>query len=189
MAEVRGILVNAEKAFVRHTYGQDAVEKMTATLPAEEIALIKNRSLDASFYPYETMDALRHLIRALSVENPKSVATLAEDSDAFFADHIFNGVYKAFVAKDAPSMVAKIPWVKDYFFRDFEKVEATMTGDASCTLMYQFEPGHRQARSSCISLAGFWARALEIAGGKRVSVTHPTCVRDGADRCEFLLSW
>src|SRR5689334_10080263 len=140
MAEVRGILVNAQKAFVKQTYGKDAVEKMTATLSADEAALIQKPSLDASFYPYEIMVALRHLIRALAAQNPKGARTLAEDSGTFFADYIFNGVYKAFVAKDAPTMVAKIPWLKDYFFRDFEKVDAEMTGDASCRLTYQFEP-------------------------------------------------
>src|SRR6476469_10604588 len=101
MAEVRGILVNAQKAFVKQKYGKDVVDSVTATLPPDEVALIQKPSLDASFYPYEIMVALRHLIRALSVQKQKGAETLAEDSGTFFADYIFKGVYKAFVAKDA----------------------------------------------------------------------------------------
>src|SRR6478672_3178743 len=152
MAEVRGILVNAQKAFVKEKYGKDAVEQITASLPPDEVAVIQKKSLDASFYPYEIMVALRHLIRALAAKDPRGAVTLAEDSGTFIADYIFNGVYKAFIAKDAPTMVSKIPWLKDYFYRDFEKVDARMTGDASCRLTYEFEPGHQQARSSCQSL-------------------------------------
>jgi len=189
MAEVRGVLVNAMKAFLNQTYGAAAVENAVATLPAEEVALVQKKCLDASFYPYETMVALRHQLRALAAENPRGVATLADDTCSFLADYVFKGVYKAFVAKDAPAMVGKIPWLKDFFYRDFEKVTAAMTGPASCKLIYEYEPGVRQARAVCRSLASFWARGLELAGAKKVVWTHGVCVCDGAPSCEFVLSW
>lgn len=185
MAEVRGVLVNAMKAFLNKTYGGPAVEKAAASLPPEENALIARTCLDASFYPYETMVALRHVMRTVAAGQVRA----ADDLGAFLADFVFTGVYRKLLAKDAPAMVAKIGWVKDFFYKDLEKVEATMTGESSCRLSYQYEPGVRQARAVCRSLGSFWARTLELAGGRKVGVTHGACVCDGADRCEFSLTW
>ncbi len=189
MAEVRGILVSGMKAYMTQIYGAPALEEAMATLPPDEVALLQKKCLDASFYPYEMMIALRHLMRAAAAANPKGAATLAENTGAFLADYVFRGVYKAFLPKDAPAMVGKVGWVKDYFYRDLEKVDASMTGGASARLTYHYEPGHRQGRSACKSLGAFWARALELAGGKKVSATHPVCISDGADHCEFTFSW
>jgi hypothetical protein len=188
MAEVRGILVTAMKAFLNKTYGNAAVQEGMTSLSAEDLSLIQRKFLDASFYPYETMVALRHLMRAVAAGHPRS-GDAAGDLGAFLADYIFTGVYKPLLVKDAPKMVAKIAWVKDFFYRDFEKVEATMTADSSCRLVYRYEEDVRKARSVCKSLARFWGRALELASGKNVSSTHPVCICDGADHCEFAFSW
>lgn len=185
MAQVRGILVNAMKTYLNKTYGAAAVEKAGAALTPEEQAMIGRKCLDASFYPYETMIALRHLMRGLAAGH----ANAADDLGAYLADYVFTGVYRKLLAGDAPSMVGKIGWVKDFFYKDLEKVEATMTGAGSCRLTYRYEPGVRVARAVCRSLGSFWARTLELAGGRKVAVTHGVCVCDGADRCEFALSW
>lgn len=189
MAEVRGILVNAMKAFLKDTYGAEEVEKSLSVLPPEEAALIRRKCLDASFYPFETMVALRHAMRALAAENPKGAATLPEECGTFLADSVFKGLYKAFLTKDAPSMVAKVTWVKDFFYKDLEQVTAEMTGPSSCRLTYRYEPGVRHGRAVCKSLGAFWSHALELAGGKKVAMAHGVCISDGADRCEFALSW
>ncbi|HSP15420.1 MAG TPA: hypothetical protein VLV78_11775 [Thermoanaerobaculia bacterium] len=184
-AEVRGVLVSAMKAYLSKTYGPDAVERATATLPTEEQALIQRKCLDASFYPYDTMIALRHLMRPLATGQPAA----ADDLGAFLADYVFTGVYKPLLANDAPAMVAKITWVKDFFYRDLEKVESAMTGDSSCRVTYRYEEKVRPARAVCRSLGNFWARTLQLAGGKKVSFAHDVCICDGADHCEFSFRW
>jgi hypothetical protein len=184
-AEVRGVLISAMKAYLRKTYGADCVDKGLASLSAEEQSLIERKFLDASFYPYETMVALRHLMRAVATGQKGA----ADELGAFLADSVFTGVYKPLLAKDAPAMVAKIPWVKDFFYRDFEKVEASMTGPSSCLLTYRYEEKLRPARAVCRSLGNFWARTLQLAGGKRVTFSHDICICDGADHCEFTFRW
>ena len=189
MAEVRGILVNAMKAFLKDTYGAEAVEKSLSASPPEEAALIRRKCLDASFYPFEIMIALRRQMRVLAANSPAGAATLPEQCGAFLADHVFRGVYKAFMANDAEAMVAKVPWVKDFFYKDLEQVTAEMTGPSSCRLTYRYEPGVRHGRAVCKSLGAFWSHALELAGGKKVATSHGVCISDGADRCEFELRW
>ncbi len=185
MASVRGVLVSAMKSFLTQQYGAAAVTAATNELPPEEIALIQKRYLDASMYPYEAMIALRHLMRPLATKHPNA----ASDLGAFLADYVFKGVYKPLLTKDPSAMVSKIPWVKDFFYNDLERVEASMTGPSSCRLIYRYEQGVRQTRSGCQGLGSFWARTLELTGAGKVAVTHSVCVRDGADRCEFTLTW
>ena len=185
MASVKGVLVSAMKSFLNQQYGADAVTAAMKELPPEEVSLIAKRFLDSSMYPYETMVALRHLMRSLAVKNPHA----ATDLGAFLADYVFTGVFKPLLAKDPASMVAKIPWAKDFFYNDTETVEATMTGPAACRLTYRYAEGVRATRSGCQGLGSFWARALELTGAKKVSVKHDACIRDGADRCEFALTW
>jgi hypothetical protein len=185
-AEVRGVLVSGFKSYLNKTYGSAAMERGITTLPSEEQALINRKFLDASFYPYETMVALRHLMRALATEQKKGSP---EDLGGFLAEYAFTGVYKPLLAKDARTMVSKIPWVKDFFYKDLEKVEAAMTNDASCRVTYRYEEKVRPARAVCLSLGNFWSRALQLAGGTNVTFTHPVCICDGADHCEFSFSW
>jgi hypothetical protein len=189
VAEVRGVLINGMKAFLTDTYGPAEVETSLSELPPDEAALIRRKCLDATFYPFETMIAQRHQMRALAAEHPKGAHSLPEQCGVFLADYVFKGVYRAFLANDAPSMAAKVPWVKDFFYKDLEQVTVEVTGPSSCRLTYRYEPGVRHGRAVCRSLLAFWSHALELAGGKRVVSTHGLCISDGADHCEFALSW
>jgi hypothetical protein len=92
-------------------------------------------------------------------------------------------------AEDVGAFLAEYVLLKDFFYRDFEEVEAQMTGSSSCTLMHRFVHGVRHTRSGCRSFASFWRRALELAGARNVTLTQSLCVSDGANRCEFMFTW
>ncbi len=185
MAEVRGIVVNAMTTFLVARYGKGGVDEAIAALDPKDAALVQKRFLDGSFYPYVTIIALRRLARALSSRK----AITGDELGAFMAEHVFQGVYKPLLASDAPKMVEKIAWLKDFFYRDTDRIAGAMSGDHSCNLTYRYEEGIRPTRGTCRSLMGFWGRALEMAGHRKVSSLHPVCIAEGADRCEFQFSW
>ena len=186
MAEVKGILVSAMKTYLTKQYGVDAVDSAIARLAPEDRALVEDRRfLDGSSYPYETMVALRRVMRQLVTTQQDA----PRDVGAFIAEYVFTGPYKPLLAKDPATMVGKIPWVKDFFYKDLETVESVMTGDRSCRVTYRFGESIRPARAACASMAGFWARTLELSGASTVAATHGVCICDGADRCEFAYSW
>ena len=185
MASVKGVLITAMKAFLTKHYGADAVEAAAQSLSPEDSALLQKRFLDGSMYPYETMVALRRLMRLVVTTQPNA----ASDLGGFLAEYIFTGVYKPLLATDPAAMVSKIPWVKEFFYNDYDKVEASMTGPSACRLVYQYQEGLRPTRAVCLSLGSFWSRALELSGAGRVTTTHSACICEGADRCEFALTW
>src|SRR5687768_11894177 len=105
MASVKGILISSMNAFLKQTYGADAVEAGMKTLPPDEIALLQRRFLDGSMYPYETMIALRHLMRYLAIRQQQPGGDPAADLGAFLAESVFTGAFKPLLAKDPVTMV------------------------------------------------------------------------------------
>ena len=185
MAEVRGILVAAIRAFLLDRYGKSAVEQAVPKLDPTEAALIQKTFLDSSFYPYATMEAMGNLTRALSPIRH----TKGQELGRFIAEHVFKGPYKPLLAHDMEHMVGKIGGIKDFFYRDASTIESTMTGDSSADVVYLYQAGIRPARGACRSLVAFWGRTLELASGVTVSGSHPLCVAEGGDRCEFKYVW
>jgi hypothetical protein len=184
MAEVKGVVVNAMLAFLNETYSREAVDKAVTVLSPEDASLLRRRFLASSEYPYDTMVALRRLMRSLT-KRPGD----AEAVGAYIATYVFTGPYKPLLAKSPEEMVQKISSIKDFFYRDARAIEGRMTGPSSCVVTYLYEPGVRPTRAVCLSNIGFWGRVLELSRGQKVTSTHATCVCEGADRCEFSFSW
>ena len=185
MADVKGVLLTGMKAFLLDRYGKDAVEKAVDTLKPTDAVLVKKTFLDGSFYPFATMTAIAGVAHALSPIRK----TTGQELGTFLAEYVFKGPYKPLLAKDVVPMVQKIGYIKDFFYRDANMVESSMTGDASCLVVYRYAPGIRPTRGLCRSLGAFWGHALELAGGAKVAATHPTCIAEGRERCDFVYSW
>ena len=185
MAEVKGILVTGMRTFLVDRYGKNVVDQALLTLADKEAKLVDKTFLDGSYYPYDTMTAMAGLTHAL---NPIRKTT-GQEMGAFLADYVFKGPYKPLLAKELVPMVEKIGWIKDFFYRDTNDVEAKMTGDRSCVVIYRFQNGIKPTKGLCRSLNAFWGRTLELAGKVKVGGSHPVCSGQGQDRCEFRYSW
>jgi hypothetical protein len=185
MASVKGILIRAMSDFLRSNYGADNVTAATNALPPEEGALLQRRFLDGSMYPFETMVALRRVMRQVAAQHKDAPALLG----AYLAESVFSGAFKPLLAGDPVTMVGKVSWIKNFFYDDYDIVEAAMTGPSACRLVYHYEEGLRPTRAVCLSLGRFWARTLELSGAGSVATTHGTCLCEGGDRCEFAFTW
>lgn len=175
----------AIRAFLLERYGKSAVDKALATIDPREASLIQRTFLESSFYPYDTMTAVAALFHALSDIHH----TTGEELGRFIAEFVFKGAYKPLLAKDVVRMVEKIGPIKDFFYRDTNMVDSAMIDKSSCKIIYRYVKGVVPTRGVCRSLGTFWGRVLELSGGMTVTATHPTCVAEGKDRCEFRYSW
>jgi len=185
MADVKGVLVSGTRAFLLNRYGKPAIDRVLATMPSTDSARINRPFLESSFYPYATMESITVLIHGLgSIRR-----TTGQELGRFLAEYVFKGPYKPMLTSDVPRMVEKIAAIKDFFYRDTNAVESAMTGDASAKVIYRYQNGVRPTKGLCRSLGAFWGHALELSGNVKVSATHPTCMAEGADRCEFVYAW
>lgn len=93
------------------------------------------------------------------------------------------------LTKNVTQMVEKIAVIKEFFYRDANTIESKMTSDRSCSVVYRYQNGVRPTRGLCRSLGAFWAHTLELSSGMTVTATHPSCIAEGDDSCEFDYSW
>ncbi|MFY9557458.1 MAG: hypothetical protein WAV20_03550 [Blastocatellia bacterium] len=186
MAEVKGILLNAWVKFVNDRYGEQAVANALAALSPEDRRLVPGKFLDASWYPYDSLHALRRLTRPLVKKADRDITT---EIGRFMAEHAFTGVYRSLLAHDPIKQVEKFTSIGEFFFHDTRKLETEITGPASCLVRYRYEPGAKPTGAICTSLGGFWSRSLELTGASNVKGSHPKCLSTGSDCCEFVFEW
>ena len=186
MAEIKGILLNAWARFLKERYGDEAVAKAAEALSPEERRLVPAMFLDASWYPFDALHALRKLTKPLVT---RTDGDLTVEIGRSMAQHAFTGPYKALLAHDPIKQVQKFTSIGEFFFREARKLETEITGPASCLVRYRYEPGAKPTRAICGSLGGFWSRSIELSGASRVKTAHPKCASVGAAYCEFVFEW
>ena len=186
MAEIKGVLLNAQTIFLKNRYSEADLERAKATLDPRLAALLKAKYLDSAWYPYETAVALRHLMRSLPNADELDPAVIG----AFIAEHTFTGVYESLLSKYASKLVANMGLLHSLVYRDFNELESRLTGERSCAVSYRRTAMDvKPARAICRSLIGFWSKVLELGTGATVTGAHPSCVCDGQPRCEFTYAW
>ena len=186
MAEIKGILLNAWSKFLKDKYGEEAVAKAAAGLSPEERRLVPAMFLDASWYPFDSLHALRKLTKPLVTRTDGDITVEIGRS---MAQTAFTGPYKALLAHDPIKQVQKFTSIGEFFFREARKLETEITGPASCLVRYRYEAGAKPTKAICISMGGFWSRSIELSGASRVKTAHPKCFAAGADCCEFVFDW
>ncbi|HLG16896.1 MAG TPA: hypothetical protein VJH03_20690 [Blastocatellia bacterium] len=186
MAEIRGVLLNAWVTFLKNRYGEQALANAVAPLGPEDRALLSATFLDASWYPYETLHALRRLTRPLVTSADRD---LTLEIGRFMAQHAFTGVYRSLLARNPLKQVEKFTSIGEFFFRETRTLETEITGNSSCVVRYRYEASAKPTRAICVSLAGFWSKTLELAGASNVKGAHPKCFAGGDDCCEFTFEW
>ena len=186
MAEIKGILLNAWSKFLKDKYGEEAVAKAAAGLSPEERRLVPAMFLDASWYPFDSLHALRKLTKPLVTRTDGDITVEIGRS---MAQTAFTGPYKALLAHDPIKQVQKFTSIGEFFFREARKLETEITGPASCLVLYRYEAGAKPTKAICISMGGFWSRSIELSGASRVKTAHPKCFAAGADCCEFVFDW
>src|SRR5258706_9121018 len=161
MAEVKGIVLTAWVDFLKKRYGAHDVAQAILTLEAADHLRVSAPFLASSWYPYDTLNALRKLTRGLATPADQN---LSIEIGRIMAAHVFTGVYRTLVAKTPAKQVEKISWIRDFFFKDSLIMETEMISESSCLVRYRYDPNAHPTRSICESLSGFWSQTLELAG-------------------------
>ena len=186
MAEIKGILLNAWMDFLKNRYTEQAVSQALSTLSVEDRLLFSSRFLASSWYPYNTLQALRRLTRPLVTPADQH---LSVEIGRFMAEYVFTGVYRSLLVKDPIKQVEKFSWIRDFFFNETRKLETEIDGNSRCLVRYRYEPGTKPTRAICESLGGFWSKTIELAGASHVRSSHRKCVTEGGSCCEFAFEW
>ena len=186
MGDTKGIVLAAWMDFLNQRYGQASLAGAIKTLSPDDQALLSAPFLPSSWYPYNTLHALRRVTRALVTPADQN---LGVEIGRFMADHVFTGIYRSVFVHDPVKMIEKFSWVGDLFYQEVRDLDTEIVSDTHVLVRHRHKSGSKPTRAICESLQGFYGRTLELAGALAVRHTHPKCLARADDCCEFVFEW
>jgi uncharacterized protein (TIGR02265 family) len=181
--QIKGAVLKSRMAFVQEHFGDAAVQKVLASLPAEDQGAL-NSILTVRWYPFETGKRLDDAI----------VAVCGGGDPAFFkrlgvssADKNLAALHKSFLTPGNPhAFLGKARTIYALYYetgrREYEK-----TGDRSGVLT-TFDAETFSA-PDCLTVIGWYERALEMCGASDVQIVEEECRATGGATCRYAVSW
>jgi uncharacterized protein (TIGR02265 family) len=181
--QVKGSVLISRLAFVEQHGGADAVERVLATLaPAERTQL---RNLVAiQWCPFELG---RRLDDAIVNVLGGGRAQFFERLGAASADANLTGVHKAFLTPGDPqAFLAKASQIYKLYY-DTGRRDYAQTGPTAAVLTTH--DAETFSGPDCLTVIGWYRRALEMCGAKNVHITEDECRARGGAVCRYRISW
>jgi uncharacterized protein (TIGR02265 family) len=181
---VKGSVIASRLAFVRDERGDPAVERVLAQLTDEQRAVLKGILLPFTWYPFELNEALDFAI----------AAEFGSGSDIFLRlgarsadDNLGSASQKQYIRDHNPQALLKNTSAiygvyYDTGHRDYVKLSETSA------VLRTFD-SLSFSTADCLTVVGWYERALSMCGGKQVRVLQTKCRANGDEICEYECSW
>jgi len=153
-------------------------------LPRKERNALSGRLLIGQWYPF---DAYVAMLRAIDDTFGKGDNRLIVELGKFSAENGLSSIYKVFLKAGSPNFIisrASSIW-SSYYEPGEMKVKKNDPGHAVVQLIGWPKP----KKEHCERVRGWIIRAIEMSGGKGVTVLETKCQCKGADHCEYELRW
>lgn len=183
MQQVKGSVLMSRMAFVEQHGGADAVERVLATLPATDRAQLRNL-VAIQWCPFELG---RRLDDAIVNVLGGGRAQFFERLGAASAEANLTGAHKAFLTPGDPqAFLAKAQKIYTLYYdtgrRDYER-----TGPTAAVLTTH--DAETFSGPDCLTVIGWYRRALEMCGATNVQITEDACRARGGAVCRYRISW
>ncbi len=185
MISIKGSVLRTRLALVDELAPKDGRGRVLARLAPEERDVLDSL-LASAWYPFELGKKLDEaIVEVLGGGRSEFFLKLGEAS----ADKNLGagGVHRSFlVAGDPHAFLAKAPLIYAYYYdqgrRDYEKL-----GDTEAVLTTR--DAETFSAPDCLTVVGWYARALEMCGARAPRVVEEECRARGGSVCRYRLSW
>lgn len=183
MQQVKGAVLRSRLAFVEQHFGKAGVQQVLSSLSPEDQKSLK-LVLSVVWYPFELGKRLDDAI----------VRVLANGDTAFFerlgaasAEHNLATVHRGFLTPGNPhAFLAKADTVYRSYYETGRR-EYRQTGATSGVLTtYDAETF---STPDCLTVIGWYRRALELCGARNVRITEDECRARGGKVCRYQVAW
>jgi uncharacterized protein (TIGR02265 family) len=182
---IKGNVLLSRMQYVRQQGGESAMEAVFARLTKEDQAVLRGWILPIGWYPLELNLRLDDAIA--KVLSPDDRSRVFLEMGRASADANLGGAQKPFVRVGDPQfLLSSAPQIYATYYavgrREYRK-----TGDRSGTL--RTHGAESVTATDCLTVVGWHVRAIELCGGKNVSVVETKCRTRGDEVCEYQCSW
>lgn len=183
MQQIKGTVIKARLAFVEQHWGRDGVDRITAALPPEDADHLR-AVLSVKWYPLGLGERLDDsIVQVLGGGDQGVFERLGEAS----ADANLATLHRSFLTPGRPhAFLGKAQHIYQLYYevgrRTYEQ-----SGERSGTLT-TFDAETFSA-PDCLTVIGWYRRALEMCGASGVRIRHPECRARGGEVCRYELDW
>ncbi len=184
MGNIKGIGYRAEVQFIRSTYGEDTLNTILASLPAGDRTALTRTILASSWYPHAPLERFR---QAVARHFNDVDLRVIEEMGRYSAQFALTGIYRVFLAIASPAyVIQKVDHLFPKYF-DTGKAEAAVHGPGDISV--RIRDWKDSSATLCAMMKGYFEKALELAGARRVTVQKISCVHRGDPCCEYRGTW
>jgi hypothetical protein len=184
MAKFKGSVYESTRAFVQKEFGQEAVDRILAALPAQSRALLTSATA-IEWLPVEPVLHFHHELEHCFGTGDMSLCTRA---GYFSAGWSMSSVLKMFVRMRSPFWLvdkAASVWSRYHDSGRWE-VEPSDGAQRISARLIEFEV---KDRLFCARLRGWLAGAVALTGGAGAECSEPRCRCRGHEYCSYLVTW
>ena len=181
---VKGSVLASRLAYVRSERGAGTLTLVLARLLPEDCALLSGILLPFAWYPFETNARLdRAIADEFGIGNEIFLRLGARSAE----DNLTSASQKQWIVdKNPQALIKQTSTIYGVYYdtgrRDYERV-----GDASAVLR-TFD-SLSFTSEDCLTVVGWYERAIQMCGGKNVRVEERFCRARGNPLCEYACSW
>jgi uncharacterized protein (TIGR02265 family) len=167
--------------------GPESAERVLKRMSAADQAVLRGMLLPSTWYAADLL--LRLEMTAVAILAKGDRKELFVDMGRFSADTNLgpNGVQRPYLKEGDPHYLLKnVP--RMYAAQHSDGVRSyQQTGTKSAVV--RTESGAEPNLEDCLTAVGWLHRAIELSGGKIVTVEETRCRAKGADACEYVCRW
>lgn len=183
MQQVKGAVLKARMSFVEQNWGKDALDKVLASLSKEDQEALRVL-LTVKWYPFgigERLDAA--IVRELGGGRSEVFERLGAAS----ADTNLGGAHKAFLAPGRPHVfLGKAPQIYGFYYETGRRTYEQTGENSGVLTTYDAETF---SAPDCLSVIGWYKRALELCGVSNVTIDEDECRARGGAVCRYKVRW
>ena len=183
MQQIKGTILKSRLGFVEQHWGRGGVDRVLAALPPEDQRALRP-ILTVKWYPFELGERLDAAIVATLGDGKSEVF---ERLGAASADANLTTLHKQFLSPGRPHVfLGKAPQIYGFYYetgsRSYEQ-----TGERSGVMTTR--DAETFSVPDCLTVIGWYKRALEMCGTRGVSIVEDECRARGGEVCRYRIEW
>jgi hypothetical protein len=182
IATSKGTILKSLVKFLEQELTREQFEEAVATLPPEDVPLVRGKILPSLSVPEAMLNRLTEAGAKAKGENLNTFGMRAGLTE--LADSV--GMYRVFLmALSPPALISKV----STFWSSIHNTGKLVILDQSKTHVRFQLKDFPSEKAHCVRLSGWCQGLAEMTKVKNVRIAHDTCMTRGAAHCEWDLRW
>jgi hypothetical protein len=182
--KVKGSILQSRMAFVRERIGADAIDRVLARLDAADRLTLQRALMPFAWYEFDLNERLDRAIAAEAGHGNDIFLQLgAKSAD----DNLTSASQQHYIHdRNTQALLKNTSAIYGVYYdtgrRDYERVSDNVA------VLRTFDSESFSA-ADCLTVVGWYERAIAMCGGRNVRVTQSACRANGDAICEYRCEW